>query len=47
MKESALLLFCLSNRSYAVKISRRKIVRQQITSDRIRFGDSLANEIGQ
>ena len=47
MKASALLLFCLSNGSYAVKISRRKIVRQQITSDRRRFGDSLGNDVGQ
>ena len=47
MKASAVLLFCLSNGSYAVKISRREIVRQQITRHRRRFGDSLGNDVGQ
>jgi hypothetical protein len=41
------VLFWLSDGSYAVKISRRKIVRQQITSERGRFGDSLGNDVGQ
>jgi hypothetical protein len=41
------ILFWLSDGSYAVKISRRKIVRQQITSERGRFGDSLGNDVGQ
>jgi hypothetical protein len=44
---SALFYFGCPMGVTRVKISRRKIVRQQITSERGRFGDSLGNDVGQ